>query len=194
MKYNSLIRYGVTCLLFCVVSISVAQTTPASDTLIRMDKQTAREFEEFRRYTEENKGDLVPDFSEEWMITDRPHIAETPHLTANGYLQWEMGAQYQNTKSNGYSNDEYTYNTTLFRMGFSRRIEGRLQLDYMGTRTVQMSNDSVVQKANGFAGLSIGSKVFLFQQKGLRPETSLLYGINLPYLGSETFRPSYTGS
>lgn len=177
-------------LILLTTSLCFAQ----NDTTIILDKKAAKEFLEYQKYVDDSKHDLVPDFSEEWIITDRPHVAETPHLVPKGYFQWETGFQLQQSRTDLIKTKDITYNTTLIRLGLSRRIEARLEMDYFGTKSNRRSDDSLLQKSNGLSGLTVASKVFLFQQNGLIPETSLLYGVSLPYPGSKDFRPSYTGS
>jgi hypothetical protein len=181
-------------LFIIVIFLNSNHSFAQKDTTIILDKKSVKEFLEFQKYAADSKHDLVPDFSEEWIITDRPHVAETPHLVPKGYFQWETGFQFQQSRTDLIKTKDITYNTTLIRLGLSRRIEARLEMDYFGTKSNRRSDDSLLQKVNGLSGLTVASKVFLFQQNGLIPETSLLYGISLPYPGSKDFRPSYTGS
>lgn len=166
-------------------------TEPAGegDTTIVVSKELARKILEEYSNVNEVKNDLVPDYSKMWMITDRPHIAESPFLVPKGMLQWESGFQFEHTNSGMYKTKEYTYNTTLVRLGLSRRFEARFETDYLGTRVNTSENDSLVKSTNGFSGLKLGSKVFLFDYKGWRPKGSLLYGIGLPFIGSKEYRP-----
>jgi hypothetical protein len=172
----------------------IAQILVEKDTLIKLDKSTAKEFEEFKKYKDQAKYDLVPDVEEEGIITDRPHVAETPHLVPKGYFQWETGFQIQQTKTNAIKIRDITYNTTLVRVGLSKRFEVRFEMEYLGTQTRQNTDNSIVENKTGVSGLHLGSKIFITQQKGLLPEATLLYGIMLPYPGSKEFKPSYTGS
>ncbi len=178
---------------FFILSTSLA-FSQKPDTILILKKDQVKLFKEFVKYQEEAEFDLVPDFAEEGIITDRPHIAETPHLVPKGYFQWESGFQYQQTKSLLNRTREITYNTTLVRIGISRRFEGRVELDYLGTQTKRRSNDSLIQNENGLSGINLASKIFICKQNGFRPEATLLYGIFLPYPGLVYFRPSYTGS
>lgn len=165
-----------------------------SDTTLILDKKKAAEFQEFLRYKEDAELDLAPDLEEEWIITDRPHVAESPHLVPKGYLQWETGFQLQQGTTSNNRERDFTYNTTLVRLGISRRFEARLEMEYLGIQAKRRSDDSLLQNVKGLSGLNLGSKIFLSQQKGILPEATLLYGIFLPYPGSANFRPSYTGS
>jgi len=178
-------------LLLLTASSAIAQNT---DTTIVLNKEQIKEYQEFLKYKEEASHDLVPDFGEEWMITDRPHVAETPHLVPKGYFQWETGFQFQQSKTSDTRIKDVTYNTTLVRLGISRRFEGRVELEYLGTQSKRRTVDSLLQNVKGLSGINLASKIFICQQKGIIPEASLLYGIFLPYPGSPNFRPSYTGS
>ncbi|HSY60658.1 MAG TPA: transporter, partial [Cytophaga sp.] len=137
--------------------------------------------------------ELVPDYSTQWMVTDRPHIAETPILVSKGTFQWETGFQVSRTNTSLSNRKDITYNTTLVRLGLSRRVEARLEMSYLGTKTTKTANDSLKIKTNGFSGLNVASKVFLFDEKGFKPKGTLLYGVSLPYIGSTTYRPDNTG-
>lgn len=179
-------------------SLSVSAQTfnaPVSenDTVIIVPKETARKLAEEYQDIKELKSDLVPDYSQKWMVTDRPHIAESPILVAKDVVQWESGFQISHTNTSASRSKDITYNTTLVRLGLSRRVEGRIEMAYQGTKINKTSNDSVIQNTNGFSGLNLASKVFLFDEKGLCPKGTLLYGLALPYIGSKTYRPANTG-
>jgi hypothetical protein len=175
------------------ISFAIAQQT-LTDTSLVLPKELAQKIEEYYENRKDLKNDLVPDYSKDWMVTDRPHIAETPFLIPKSTIQIETGFQYQQTKPAALRTTDITYNTTLVRLGFSRRLEGRLEMEYAGYKTVRRSNDSTIAKAQGLSGLSVGSKVFLFDGHGVIPKTTLLYGVSLPFIGDRNFRPSYTAS
>jgi hypothetical protein len=163
------------------------------DTAIVVSKEVARKILEEYKKTDEVKHDLVPDYSRKWMVTDRPHIAESPVLAAKGSLQWETGFLLAQTNTLLIHTRDITYNTMLVRLGLSRRIEGRVEMSYLGTKTSKTTYDSLKVHATGFSGLTLASKVFLVDEKGFRPNVSLLYGVSLPYIGSKTHRPENTG-
>ncbi len=128
------------------------------------------------------------DSTKAWMVTDRPHIAETPHLTEKNYLQFELGTQYQKTSENM---SDYTYKTSLFRYGISQRVEARLELEYLGQK--EKTQDTTTLK-HGFGGVTLGSKIALIKAQGIIPETALLYHVSLPFWGSQDFRPKNTAT
>ncbi|WP_018342852.1 transporter [Cytophaga aurantiaca] len=163
------------------------------DTTITVSKETARKILEEYPTAEEVKNDLIPDYFKRWMVTDRPHIAETPILVGKGTLQWETGFQVSNTNTSLGKTKDITYNTMLVRLGLSRRVEARFEMSYLGTKTTKTANDSLKVNTSGFSGLNVASKVFLFDEKGLRPKGTLLYGLSLPFIGSTTYRPENTG-
>lgn len=169
--------------------------TPAGegDTTITVSKETARKMLEEYSDTEEIQEDLVPDYAQKWMVTDRPHIAESPIMVPKGFVQWESGFQITRTNSADVRNKDLTYNTTLLRLGLSRRVEMRFEMAYEGTKTNKISTDSIIKNSHGFSGLNIAAKTFLFEEKGLRPKGTLLYGLGLPYIGSKEYRPENLG-
>lgn len=166
----------------------------STDTTIVLDKELAKKLLEAYSKTSEIEPDLVPDNTKEWMVTDRPHVAETPFMVPRGYFQWETGFQIQKSKTDFNKTRDITYNTTLVRLGLSRRFEARFELTYGATKIYKRSNDSITSNINGLSGLTIGSKVFLFNEKGILPKGTLLYGFSLPFIGSKDFRPSYTAA
>jgi hypothetical protein len=186
----------ITALFFLTYSYCFGQTESLSekDTTLVIEKELGRKIEEEYKGTEDLKNDLIPDYSKEWMVTDRPHIAETPFLVPKSYFQVETGFQFQQSRPVYSRTNEVTYNTTLIRLGLSRRVEARFEMEYSGYKTTKVSNDSLLAKGNGLSGLSIGSKVFLFDGHGIVPKGTLLYGVSLPFLGSRNFRPSYTAA
>jgi hypothetical protein len=168
--------------------------TKSEDTTIVLNKEVAKMMlEEYKKDTE-IKNDLVPDYSRQWMVTDRPHIAETPYMVPKKHLQAETGFQFQNSRTTFSKTNDLTYLTALIRLGLSRRFEARVEMEYSGTKTRLLNNDSLIVNSNGLSGLHLGSKVFLFNNKGIFPKGTLLYGVSLPILGSKNFRPSYTAA
>ena len=177
---------------FCFESAAQTVLQNEKDTTIILDKELARQILKEYSTRTELKRDLIPDYSKEWMVTDRPHIAETPILVPKNFLQLETGFQFQKSKSASYSTNDFTYNTSLIRWGLGRRVEARFQMDYLGQKNYLRSNDSLIANTNGLSGLSIGSKVFLFDEKGILPKGTLLYWVSLPVLASKNFRTPYT--
>lgn len=163
------------------------------DTIVVMRKDVARKLISEYSDVNEVENDLVPDASKEWMVTDRPNIAQSPSLVAKGSLQWETGFQLNTTTTSSNRRKDIIYDDMLVRIGLSRRIEARLEISYLGTRTIKNRNDSLKKHTDGFSGLDISSKVFLFDEKGFRPKAALLYGLSLPYIGSLAYRPENTG-
>jgi hypothetical protein len=167
------------------------QGLPSNDTAIIIDKQVARKILEEYENIKDLKEDIISDLSKEAIITDRPHVAETPFLVPKSYLQWESGFQFQKSHAVDTKKTDFIYNNMLVRIGFSRRVEGRVSINYLGTNVRNNKKDSVM-KSTGFSGISLGSKVFLFKEKRLRPTGTILYMIALPFPGTKTFRPTHT--
>jgi hypothetical protein len=161
------------------------------DTTIVIDKRIAKRILEEYKDVNELDNDMVSDYSKEGIITDRPHVAETPFLIPKNYLQWESGFQFQKSHTSESKTTDIIYNNLLLRLGFSRRVEGRISINYQGTNVHPRANDSTF-KSTGFSGLILGSKVFLFKEKGWRPKGTILYAVALPFPGSKTFRPTHT--
>jgi len=165
--------------------------THTEDTTIVIDKRIAKRIMEEYPNLNELDGDMVYDYSKDGIITDRPHVAETPILVPKNYLQWESGFQFQKGHTALVKTTDIVYNNLLVRFGFSRRVEGRIAINYLGTNVHPKESDSVF-KSHGFSGISLGSKVYLFKEKGLRPKGTILYAVALPFPGTKTFRPTHT--
>ena len=190
MKIIFLTITNVLLLLLC--SKSSAQNISKQDTTIILDRKIAKIILEQYKNTKDLETDLMPDISKDWMVTDRPHIAETPHLTTKNHLQVEMGFNFENTRNElGVKTQEITYNTTLLRFGLSRKIEFRAEMAYLGTNISK--ENTILEDYKGLSGLSLGSKIHLVKAKGrFIPEITLLYDVTLPYFGSKDYKPSYT--
>ena len=116
------------------------------------------------------------------IVTDRPDQTESSVVVPVGYLQIESGAIYTRIDE---QESEFIYNTTLFRYGLLPWLELRLVQD-IGQR--QLALDGGELTSMGFFPLRLGTKVHLLNERGLVPETALLYEAELP-TGSSEFKP-----
>jgi hypothetical protein len=180
------------CLSLDVLSLSAQdKKLSVNDTAIILDKSAAKKILEEYKNSKDLHEDLGSDLSKEGIITDRPHVAETPFLVPKSYLQWESGFQFQKSHTANSKATDFTYTNLLIRIGFSRRVEGRIMMNYLGS-SIKINQKDSVMKSTGFSGISLGSKVFLFNSKGLRPTGTILYMVALPFPGTKTFRPTHT--
>jgi hypothetical protein len=122
------------------------------------------------------------------IATDRPDQTESPFIVPVKMIQVETGYQVENDKVNGVKIKNYTYNTTLLKYGASKNIEFRLIAEYLGTSIIDKQKDISNKRTNGMNSITIGSKIFICEQKGLLPKTSLITHLELPYFGSSIFK------
>jgi len=115
---------------------------------------------------------------------DRPGMATPPSIEAAKSLQLETGFSLEKNHLEKPFQENIDYNFTLLRYGINKNSEIRLQTDY-----VQVKTDSA--NITGFDPLTIGTKIFISEAKGIIPKTSFLFNLTLPYIGKKNFRPEY---
>jgi hypothetical protein len=126
------------------------------------------------------------------IATDRPDQTECPFIVPKGHMQIETGTQIEVDKSQDDLVDKnLTYNTTLFKYGVNEHFELRLISEFIGTRSRIASSDSMVARSAGLNSFAVGTKIFLCEQKGIIPKTSLICHLQLPYFGSQDNRPHH---
>lgn len=122
------------------------------------------------------------------METDRPDETEGASLVPTGYIQIESGFQTERLHITGNGVDEYQtttlYPSVLVRYGLLPSWELRVQAEL---QSVQYAG----KNTRGVAPLTIGSKVAVCDEDGLRPALALLGHLTLPAVGIEEFRPSF---
>jgi hypothetical protein len=121
-------------------------------------------------------------FAQKKIETDRPDQTETPFLTPKKYFQGEFGFAKQNEESGEYQLSEPV---ALLKYGISKRWEARLEVNYESDYIMLIPNP---KKVRGFEPVEIGTKVSFFEEKGLRPKTSLIAHLGLPFIASKNFK------
>lgn len=114
--------------------------------------------------------------------TDRPDQTESPFVVPKNYFQGEFG--FNLIKYEG-DMQQLFHPTALLKYGLSKRMELRLEATPY-TETVQYIPNS--KKELKLEPVEIGVKVRLFEEKGLRPKTSIVAHAGLPFLASNEFR------
>ena len=107
----------------------------------------------------------VPEF-----ITDRPDQTESSAVLPRGYFQIETGLTYSDE---GSESRTLEYPGTLVRIGLAKRLELRL-----GTQGFVSEFEG--DKTTGYGDSEIGAKIYLWQERGWRPETALLTSVSIP--------------
>lgn len=110
--------------------------------------------------------------------TDRPDQTESAFTVPKKYFQGEFGFGKENFEGNNYN---LIYPTFLLKYGMSKRIELRLEGNFLSEYIQMIPNP---KKTTSLEPIEIGTKVSLFEEKGLLPKTSLIVHLGLPFAGS----------
>ncbi|PBQ33751.1 hypothetical protein CNR22_18845 [Sphingobacteriaceae bacterium] len=136
---------------------------------------------------------LYEDFPEN-IVTDRPDQTEAPQLTPVGFFQIEIGTQteYDEDKINKVKTQSSLYNTTLWKYGVTKNFELRLITEYAADKMQFKGRSDLPDTTftmSGFNPIAIGSKIALQKQHGIIPEISLITHLELPFFGSDNYKP-----
>jgi hypothetical protein len=125
------------------------------------------------------------------LITDRPAQSESPSLLHKGFFQIETGVQYVDRVDPEKELERIRLGTTLIRYGVFSNFEVRLSDSYewMHVQTKENSKDST---ESGMGPVTVGFKVYVINEKGIRPAMSILGTITFRHLGDEVFSPTYS--
>jgi len=119
------------------------------------------------------------------LITDRPDQTESSAIVPRGYFQIETGVTYSDEGSESRSLE---YPGTLLRIGLSQRVE--LRLGIQGFISEFEGNNTT-----GFGDSDIGTKIYLMEESGWRPEMALLASLSMPTgkdgISTERMDPSF---
>lgn len=116
--------------------------------------------------------------------TDRPDQTESPFLTPRHFFQGEFGFNIVTYKDRV---QQLLHPTALLKYGWSSRVEGRIELTPYTSYIPFLPDTKTETKLEP---VEIGAKIRLFEEKGLRPKTSLIAHIGLPFAASREFRSS----
>ncbi|WP_121355423.1 transporter [Flavisolibacter nicotianae] len=127
-------------------------------------------------------GILVSAQQTERIETDRPDQTESPFIVPLRYLQSEIGFNAMNYKG---GIRQWVHPTVLAKYGLNQRLELRLELSPYTEMAQQASGKKGQMKLEP---VEVGTKVRLFEEKGLRPKTSVIAHVGLPFLASKDYR------
>lgn len=117
------------------------------------------------------------------MVTDRPTEGASPLLVAPGHLQLESGYRLSDVPDAGTSRQSHLAPDLLLRFGVDERIELRTYLP-------GWVHESGVEGGTGFSDVSVGAKLRLARERGLRPQSALLVEAALP-VGADALTAGY---
>ncbi len=120
-------------------------------------------------------------FSTKKIETDRPDQTETPFLTPRGWAQIEAGFNKENVTDQAYI---LVHPTALLKYGVSKKFELRLEANEVTDYTPLIPQPKTT---SGLLPVEVGGKLFLAGERGLRPKTSLIAHVGLPFFSSRAF-------
>jgi hypothetical protein len=116
--------------------------------------------------------------AQERIDTDRPDQTESAFTVPKKYFQGEFGFGKENFEGNNYN---LIYPTFLLKYGLSKRFELRVEGNFLSEYVQLIPNPKTT---TGFEPVEIGTKVSLFEEKGILPKTSLIVHVGLPFAAS----------
>jgi hypothetical protein len=118
------------------------------------------------------------------IVTDRPTDSASPELVPKRTLQFELGYKFTRLDTEGGRTDAHTQPELLTRFGLSEKVEARLTVT--GWTIEQTATDTEY----GFTDINLGAKFALAEERGRRPQMSLLADVNFP-VGAVGFTSDY---
>ncbi|HEX2609115.1 MAG TPA: transporter, partial [Flavisolibacter sp.] len=116
--------------------------------------------------------------------TDRPDQTESPYVVPKKWLQFESGFNYEKDKE-GYNT--FVHPTLLSKLGLSSRFELRLITEVLTVQSPPIIPFGTVSQT-GLLPVQLGGKIALFEEKGARPKTSLIFHTTIPKIASSKFQ------
>lgn len=132
---------------------------------------------------------VAPSWSVAPMKTDRPDQTESSVTVPKKSLQIETGFINENYKATYQTFKNLGFGTTLLRYGLLDNLELRISGSYQMTKQKvnDAGEDSVMQ---GLGPVSAGLKVFIAEEKGIRPELAILTDLTINRIAANAFSPT----
>lgn len=127
------------------------------------------------------------------IVTDRPDATESSSTVPMGTLQIESGFIFESERDHDTTYNNWGIGTTLLRYGVWDNFELRLG-SYYQISEAKYGLPSVDSIANddGLGPIVAGFKVYVINEKGIRPEISILADITLRHVGSPDLTPTFS--
>lgn len=117
---------------------------------------------------------------------DSPGATTGPDIMPLGKVDWETGFSHEwNNRSDSHER-RWVINTSTFRLGVTRNAELRLQLDESATHTP-------TENFAGISNASVGTKIKMYEGKGVLPKVAFLGTLLLPGGSSSRYLPPHLG-
>jgi len=124
-------------------------------------------------------------FAQEKIDTDRPDQTESAVLVPKKYFQAEFGFGKENLEGKNYT---LAHPAFLLKYGLSKRFELRLESEYT-SEYIHLIPET--KTTTDLQPIEIGTKIALFEEKDLRPKTSLIIHVGSSFKGSNPFEWPY---
>lgn len=125
------------------------------------------------------------------IIPDRPTQAASPYLVPKGSFQVETGVMCTSREDVEDDVELWSIGNTLLRYGVFDNFEIRLASSFENFN-VQVKDSEIDSSYTGIGPVSAGFKVFIVEEKGIRPEIAIIGLITFRHLGSKDFSPTYS--
>lgn len=116
--------------------------------------------------------------------TDRPDQTECPYIVPAGFLQAEMGVNYEKADN---EEENWLQPTVLWRYGINKHFEFRLITEWA-------ASDFRESRTSGLNPVRIGFKALLCEEKGIIPQTGFIGHLIVPGLASAGLKADYYAS
>jgi hypothetical protein len=125
------------------------------------------------------------------IITDRPTQALSPFTLAKGQFQFETGAIFvdRNDRINEWK--KWSIATTALRYGIYDHFEIRVESSFEH-RWISTKSTGADTSYNGLGPVKAGFKVFIAEEKGIRPQLGISGSITFRHLGDKAFAPTFS--
>jgi len=123
--------------------------------------------------------------------TDRPTQSAAPYLVPKGSFQIESGIIYTNREDQSDIMEMWSIGNTMLRYGVYDNFEVRLVGSFENSKT-QVKSTEIDSSYSGIGPVTAGFKVFVVEEKGIRPEIAIVASITFRHLGSEYYSPTYS--
>jgi hypothetical protein len=111
--------------------------------------------------------------------TDRPDQTESAVTVPRKFFQMEFGFGRENMRNNDYN---FAHPVFLLKYGLFKRAELRLEGNFFSEHEQLVPDPKTTTR---FEPLEVGTKIALFEEKGLLPKTSFIGHLGLPFTASE---------
>ena len=117
--------------------------------------------------------------AQERIDTDRPDQTESALTVPKKYFQGEFGFAKENFHNENFN---LIYPAFLLKYGISKKAELRMEGNFL-SQYIHLIADT--KTTTLLEPVEIGTKISLFEEKGMRPKTSLIVHLGLPFTASQ---------